>query len=245
MLQIKRKILAFPIQQNFFQNIKSNRRSEPKIIGYIHVLKPTRKLNKLQTVHLDLNQEETSLFNGLSETLQKMIVDANYRNWATVIIDNPSDEEILAFQYFYNEHAKGQYKRKLTKINIETLKLLRNKGAIRVAKLEDAEQNTLCYRIDVVSNELAMSLYECENYDVIYQSANEYLCWNSLIYLRNEGLKIYDFGDMEDLQSLEWRKEQFGGKVATVFSGYISRTLLSHFLLLINRLSSNKRGSVL
>lgn len=245
MLQIRRKLLTFPIQQNFFQEIKSDCRFEPKLIWYTHILKPTRKLNGQQTVHLDLTQKDDALFSGLSLELQKIIVDESHGNWKTVMIDDPSDEEMLTFQHFYNEHAKVQHKRKLSKFNIETLKLLRNKGAIRLAKLEDTEQTILCYRIDVVSNKMAMSLYECKNSQFIHQSVNEYLCWDNFTHFRNEGLTIYDFGDIRDPFTIERINEQFGGSVVTVFSGYISRSFLSHLLLFINRISFNRRGSVL
>lgn len=234
MLQIKRKLFALPFNQVYFQELKCESRYEPEIIYYTHVLKPSRKLQGQKTLHINLKQDELTLFNKMSDKAITILHENKEENWTISRLEHPTDKEIEGFQHFYNVNARKKNGRKLTNFDVQTLKLLRDQNGLVITKMENEQKESICYRIYAVGEEMVMALYTDEQEslnDQIKQNANYLLCWENMKHFGKQGYQIYDFGDIKDVTILEDLKEYFGGNLVTVFSGYISKSLLSQILL--------------
>lgn len=246
MLQISRKLFTLPLNQVYFQELKCDSRYEPKIISYTHVLKPSRKLQGKTTLHINLNLGEFTLFNRLSGNVIQRLDEIREENWTICRVETPTNQEIEDYLHYYNGSAKNKGIRKLNKYDMQTLKLLRDQGGLVITKIASPEKGFISYRIYVVGKEMVMSLYsegqELQT-DNMNRSANYFLCWENMKYFGKQGYQTYDFGDIKDLVFLEELKDSFGGKVVTVYSGYISKTPFSQLFLQFNLKSLKKRLS--
>lgn len=238
MLQISRKFLALPFNQVFFHELKSESRYVPKVISYTHRLKPSRQLQKQQTIHIDLRKNEQHLFEEMSSTIKTIIQSNETKDWNISIIQQPSNEQLIEFQHFYNLHA---VKNKLQKINrsvLQTLMLLREKGGLILTNVKNGNDDPLCYRIYAVDGQNVMTLYttgqSLQTEDAAFRNAYYYLCWENMKQFRSLGYKLYDFGNLKDVNLLNEINESFGGNIVNVFSGYITKSRLSNILLQIN-----------
>ncbi|WP_404427083.1 hypothetical protein LG296_14670 [Ureibacillus chungkukjangi] len=246
MLQISRKLFALPLNQVYFQELKCDSRYEPKLISYTHVLKPSRKLQGKSTLHINLTLDEPTLFYRLSEKVINLLDEIHEESWTISRINNPTDQDIEEYHQFYNLNSRQKDARKLNKYDIQTLKLLRDQGGLVITKIENEQKAVIYYRIYAVGLEMVMELYsEGQGVfnDRIEQCANYFLCWQNIKYFSKQGYQIYDFGDIKDLTLLEELKEGFGGKLVTVFSGYISKSPFSQLLLQFNLKGLKKRLS--
>lgn len=231
MLQISRKYFALPFHHVYFQEVKCDSRFDPKLIRYTHLLKPTRQLQGQKTVHIHLQKEEKILLNSLSTNLRKGIQEIQEKNWNVVIVDKVMDEEIHDFIQFYNLNRKRDKRSKLNRFDMQTLKLLRDKGGLLISKLMNERYETICYRVYVINGEMAMSLYDCSIEGRVKDFANAFLIWENIKYFRRLGYKIYDFGDIKAESQLERLKENYGGTIEIVFSGIISKSFISNMIL--------------
>lgn len=231
MLQISRKYFALPFHHVYFQDKKYDSRFDPKLIRYTHLLKPTRQLQGQKTVHIHLQKEEKILLNSLSTHFRKGIQEIQEKSWNVVIVDKVMDQEIHDFIQFYNSNRKRDKRRKLNRFDMQTLKLLREKGGLLISRLMDDRNETICYRAYVINGEMAMSLYDCNIEGRVEDFGNAFLIWENIKYFRRLGYKIYDFGDIKEESQLEHLKENYGGTIETVFSGVISKSFISNMLL--------------
>ncbi|QCR33418.1 hypothetical protein [Lysinibacillus sp. SGAir0095] len=246
MLQISRKLFALPFNQVFFQESKYGSRYEPKIICYTHVLKPSRKLQAKKTVHINLRNGESTLYNRMSDHVINLLDEIQEENWTITRFDHPSDQDIEEFQQLYNSNAIQKEARKLNRFDLQTLKLLRDQGGLVITKIENEHKDTEYYRVYVTGKEMVMALYDngqALQSDKLSKSANYFLCWDNMKYFGMQGYRIYDFGDIKDSTLLEELKENFGGKMVTVFSGYVSTSPISQLLLQFNLRGLKKRLS--
>jgi len=245
MLQISRKLFALPFNQVYFQELKRESiRYEPKVICYTHVLKPSRKLQGQQALHIDLKKGEQ--FYGVSDTLLTLLMNEQTEKWTISRFHHPTDQQIEDFQQFYNLYAKQKDSGKLNKFDAQTLKLLRDQGGLLMTKVESEQQEAIGYRVYVVGEEMVMALYSAERAlpnESIKLSPNYFLCWENMKYFSKQSYQLYDFGDIKDSTVLQELKENFGGKLVTVFSGYISNSLVSQMLLQFNLKGLKKKLS--
>jgi hypothetical protein len=241
MLQISRKFLALPFNQVFFHELKGESRYVPKVISYTHRLKPSRQLQMQQTIHIDLRKNEQLLFEGLSSTIKNIIQSNETKDWSISIIQQPSNEQLIEFQRFYNLHAVQNKLPKINRSALQTLMLLRDKGGLIVTRVNNKKNDPLCYRIYAVDGQNVMSLYSTGQSllqeDETLKNAYYSLCWENMKQFRGLGYKLYDFGDVKDVNLLKDLNESFGGNIVNVFSGYITKSRVSNILLQINGLT--------
>lgn len=231
MLQISRKYFALQLNHVYFQELKDDSRFDPKLIRYTHLLKPSRQLQGQKTVHIDLQKDEQRLLNSMSTDIQNEVQDMQEKNWNISIIDNVKDSDIHDFKQFYNLNRKKEGGRKINNFDIQTLKLLRDKGGLHITKLENERNETICYRVYVINGEMAMSLYDCSQARRTDDYANAFLIWENIKHFRRLGYKVFDFGDIKGEKQLQQLKVNYGGTIVTVFSGFISKTFISAMLL--------------
>lgn len=237
MLQIRRKMFALPFNQVYFQELKSDGRYEPEIICYTHLLKPSRKLKGQITLHIDLKQDEFTLFNSMSYKVINVLKECQHENLLISRVSEPTDGEIDEFQKFHNLNGRGKNILKISNFDVQTMKLLRDQNGLVMTKVENGQGEPMCYRMYVVGKETVMALFNDEqalHHDKTLQNVNYLLCWENVKYFCKLGYKIYDFGDFKNLPLLEELKENFGGKLVTVFSGYVSKSTFRTILLQLN-----------
>lgn len=241
MLQISRKFLALPFNEVFFHELKSESRYAPKVISYTHRLKPSRQLQKQETIHIDLRKSEQLLLEEMSSTIKNIIESSKTNDWCSSIIEQPTDDQIIEFQRFYNAYAVQNKIQKINRYALQTLMLLRDKGGLKITKVTDEHQTILCYRVYAVGGQNVMSLYttgqSLREENEVYRNAYYYLCWENINQFRSLGYKVYDFGRLSDYNLLKDLNENFGGNVVNVYSGYIAKSRLSNILLQINSLA--------
>lgn len=244
MLQIRRKLFALPLNQVYFQRYKGASRYEPRIVRYTHCLKPSRQLEGKKTVHINLKQDEQTLLHSMSHRVIRLLEEANIASWRISRSEKPTREELKEFQQFYNRTAKNAKTIKLTKFDIQTLQLLQEQGALVLTKLENEQGEMICCRAYVVSEEVVMALYQSGHVlldEQMNKCADYFLCWENIRYFSYLGFKTYDFGQLNEGAELEEIRQNFGGKTVTVFSGYVTKSLLSTILFFLTSFNRSQR----
>lgn len=210
-----------------------------KVIGYTHSLVPSRKLVKSETVHIYLTESALSLYLALSKNNRKILRRAQKEAYQVFIYKEPSEENLRAFQQFYNNFAKRKKLESINKSQMEAIMLLNNQGALWLSEIRSICGQTLCYRLDIVHAKKAMSYYvaTCHSQTILdhlkrpIRYANRFLLWHNLLHLKEQGFVLYDMGKLTDDQNVREFKLSFGGQVVNVYSGYIAHSKISALLL--------------
>ena len=227
------------MQHFYFVEKPANVRKSMKVIGYTHSLVPSRKLVKSETVHIYLTESALSLYLALSENNRKILRRAQKEAYQVFIYKEPSEENLRAFQQFYNNFAKRKKLESINKSQMEAIMLLNNQGALWLSEIRSICGQTLCYRLDIVHAKKAMSYYvaTCHSQTILdhlkrpIRYANRFLLWHNLLHLKEQGFVLYDMGKLTDDQNVSEFKLSFGGQVVNVYSGYIAHSKISALLL--------------
>lgn len=227
------------MQHFYFVEKPANVRKSMKVIGYTHSLVPSRKLVKSETVHIHLTESALSLYLALSESNRKILRRAQKEAYQVFIYKEPSEENLRAFQQFYNNFAKRKKLESISKSQMEAIMLLNNQGALWLSEIRSICGQTLCYRLDIVHAKKAMSYYvaTCHSQTTLnhlkrpIRYANHFLLWHNLLHLKEQGFVLYDMGRLMDDQYIREFKLSFGGQVVNVYSGYIAHSKISALLL--------------
>ena len=227
------------MQHFYFVEKPANFRKSMKVVGYTHSLVPSRKLVKSETVHIHLTESELSLYLALSESNRKILRRAQKESYQVFIYKEPSEENLRAFQQFYNNFAKRKKLELISKSQMEAITLLKDQGALWLSEIRSICGQTLCYRLDIVHAKKAMSYYAATCHSQMMPDdlqrpvryANRFLLWHNLLHLKEQGFDLYDMGKLTDDQNVREFKLGFGGQVVNVYSGYITQSKISALLL--------------
>ncbi|MFJ8458951.1 hypothetical protein ACIQ57_07450 [Lysinibacillus xylanilyticus] len=227
------------MQHFYFVEKPANFRKSMKVVGYTHSLVPSRKLVKSETVHIHLTESELSLYLALSESNRKVLRRAQKESYQVFIYKEPSEENLRAFQQFYNNFAKRKKLELISKSQMEAITLLKDQGALWLSEIRSICGQTLCYRLDIVHAKKAMSYYAATCHSQMMPDdlqrpvryANRFLLWHNLLHLKEQGFDLYDMGKLTDDQNVREFKLGFGGQVVNVYSGYITQSKISALLL--------------
>ncbi|MEX3747292.1 MULTISPECIES: hypothetical protein [Lysinibacillus] len=238
-LSIKSKRWNIAMQHFYFVEKPANFRKSMKVVGYTHSLVPSRKLVKSETVHIHLTESELSLYLALSESNRKVLRRAQKESYQVFIYKEPSEENLRAFQQFYNNFAKRKKLELISKSQMEAITLLKDQGALWLSEIRSICGQTLCYRLDIVHAKKAMSYYAATCHSQMMPDdlqrpvryANRFLLWHNLLHLKEQGFDLYDMGKLTDDQNVREFKLGFGGQVVNVYSGYITQSKISALLL--------------
>jgi len=247
MLQISRKLFSLPLNQVYFQEMKCDCRYEPKLVCYTHALKPRRKLQGKKALHMKLTQDDSTWFYRMSDEIITLMEENRFEQWTITRLHHPTNQDIKEFQEIYNLNAKQKRSRRLNKFDVQTLQLLRDQGGLVITRLENESKEFAYFRIYVVGKKMVMALYDegqALQSEKISRSANYFLCLENMKHFGSLGYQIYDFGDIKDSTRLKELKENFGGELVTVFSGYRSKSPFSELLLQFNLKNLKKRLSI-
>lgn len=244
MITIERKLLNVKIQSHYFA--KENFEYDPKvhIKAFSHSFVPRNSLRTLETLQIDLTKDRDDLLMDMHKTARSRIRRGEEQDFEHVIIENPSDRDLLAFQTFYNDFAKNKKTHTCNSFHMKTMKLLREKNALLLTYMQDKHQEIFCYRVYIVDGTFAMNLYSASHFRMtdnpkvkkLLSHASRYLVWKCLLYFKDKGYKVYDVGGLTDNDNIRRFKLGFGGKIVSVYSGYEADSSIGAFVLRIRNL---------
>ncbi|QDQ03318.1 hypothetical protein FOH38_05280 [Lysinibacillus fusiformis] len=227
------------MQHIYFAEKPANIRKPMKLVYHTHSLVPSRKLAKSETVHIQLTDHERTMYTALSKNNQKLLRRAQQEAYQIFLYEKPTEENLRAFQRFYNNFAKRKKIEQISKAHMEFISLLNNKGALLLSEVRSICGQTLCYRLDIVHANKAMSYFvaTCQPLSMPahlkrpIRYANRFLLWHNLLHLKQQGCLLYDMGELTDVETIRAFKLSFGGQVVDVYSGFIAQSKISALLL--------------
>ncbi|QQZ07860.1 hypothetical protein [Heyndrickxia vini] len=251
MLSVSRKIWGITITQIYFPEESFPFDPSIDVVGITHSTIPMNGLIPIETLQKDLTKDVEELFMDISKSTRKQIKQAQKDpNLKKFILVNPSNEEILQFRDFYNQFAKLKNTYCCTPFHVETLKLLRDQNALIITKIENIDQQPLCYRVYVVNGKRSMPFYSASHYRLTNDSnfkrltskAHRMLQWEDMLYFKSKGYQIYDSGGLTNDINIRNFKLEFGGKIITEYSGYLSYTFLGNLVLHVRQWNMSKKS---
>ena len=215
-----------------------------KLVCYTQTKRPEKHLEGHTTLQIVLQQDESVLLADLSKMNRYMLRRAKKEPYEVIVKENPTDLELKEFQQFYNEFAKMKDTNRVRKFHMQTLKLLREKGALVYTKLQNDQGDALCYRIYIVNDDMVLNLYTGtaawikDRPDLKQQIrfANRYLLWENVMMFRSRGYATYDFGALTSVEEIKEFKLGFGGQEVDVYFGYLTDSTLGNLLLRLRQL---------
>ncbi|WP_354472094.1 hypothetical protein [Lysinibacillus parviboronicapiens] len=215
-----------------------------KLVCYTQTKQPEQKLEGHTTLQIILQQEEDALLADLSKMNRYMLRRAKKEPYQVIVKENPTDLELKEFQQFYNAFAKMKDTNRVRKFHMQTLQLLREKGALVYTKLQNYEGDALCYRLYIVDGDMVLNLYTGtaawikDRSDLKQQIrfANRYLLWENIMMFRNRGFARYDFGALTNKEEIKEFKLGFGGQEVDVYFGYLTDSMIGKLFLQLRKL---------
>ena len=204
---------------------------------YFYTSKYHDSCKKIHTLHIDLSKSIEQLFLEMHYNTKRKIKQAHKEKLQVFFCDAPTDEEIKIFSDFYNVFAKSK---NLSKCSITKLKALCQENALVISVVKDEFSNPLCYHAIIGDGVRAIALYSSSHYRLpsgedkrnLIGQANRYLHWSEIKYFKERGFSIYDFGGLslnvkdEALYNIDNFKMSFGGEVVSLYTYYITNSLL-------------------
>lgn len=185
---------------------------------------------------IDLLQNEEVILQQFSKTRKYEVRRAKERDNLKVLFqDALEDAELSEFEEYYNRFADQTDGLMGHRLDIEKVKALNKQKQFVLAKILDSESNVLVmhgYIIDMEKKIAALfsssSHFREENEKkALISRANGLLHYESMLYFKNRGLNIYDFGGIY-LGNINLRyanvtsfKQSFGGKKMVFQNGII------------------------
>jgi lipid II:glycine glycyltransferase (peptidoglycan interpeptide bridge formation enzyme) len=207
----------------------------------------TEKTQSFYTIVLDLTQDIPDLIGACNDTTRYEIKHAN-ANDNLVYIYNDNDAELKKFVLFYNEFAKAK---SLLPINVNKLKAYSMAGNLLLTKSVSKDNNvTLVYHAYYCSKNRVRLLNSASLYRETVDKqkrkqigmANRWLHWQDILYFKQQGINIYDFGgwyngksDKEKI-SINRFKEGFGGKIIKGYNYQYGLTIKGKMYLLVKKI---------
>ncbi|SMO49220.1 hypothetical protein [Solitalea koreensis] len=231
MFKYEKKIWGLKMYENWFE-YKSNDNSIFSLNAYLHIRDNSHK----KTFHLKrnsysveniLNESDDQLLARFSKTNRYQIKKAIKEG-----INCSQENDLLKFENFFNQFAKEKH---LPKVSARNLKSLEPNLTISFACLNN---HTLVAHSYITDQDLGIvRLYHSasKRLDETYENltigmANKLLHYKDMIFFKENGFKIYDFGGYyestnKSLQGINRFKLSFGGEKVT-HSNYFSPTCL-------------------
>ena len=217
------------------------------IMMYTNSLRPIPTLTEQETLQIDLTLSEEELFRNIKKSNRSQIKQATTKSFTHIIETQPSNEELLHFQHYYNQFAKDKNTYHCNSFHLKTLQLLRDQNALIVTKISDNQNRIFCYRIYLSDCIRALTLYSASHFRVsdlpenkrLFSLASRYLLWRNILWFKQNGHVVYDLGSLTNDENIRQFKMGFGGAIVKVYSGYVPKNRLGKFVLCIRNLKMN------
>ena len=161
MIIIKRKIGFIDLMHIFLAKEYVPDLAKKKIVVHVYSRTPIPNSEEGITYQINLEKNESELLEGMSKKNRYMLRRAEKEPYEVIVKDNPTDEELKEFQQFYNKFITVKKTININNFRLNTLKLLRNKGALVFTKLQNTNGEALCYQIHIIDEDLVLSQYTC------------------------------------------------------------------------------------
>lgn len=184
--------------------------------------------------HIDLSLNDEEILQQFSKTRRYEVRRAKERDNLEVEFHTNLDEiELKEFETFYNSFAKQTGE--LGKLDIEKVRALNATGQFVLAKVKDNNHEVLTIHGYVIDKEkriaalFSSSSFFRENQEkkALIARANALLHYQSMIYFKNNGYEIYDFGGVylgdknKHYMTVAAFKRSFGGNIARYQNGFM------------------------
>lgn len=150
-LSIRSKRWNIAMQHIYFAEKPANIRKPMKLVCHTHSLVPSRKLAKSETVHIQLTDNERTMYTALSKNNQKKCFVVHSRKLIKYFyMKNRLKRIYVHFNGFIMILRKGKKIEQINKVQMESISLLNNRGALFLSEVRSICGQTLCYRLDIV-----------------------------------------------------------------------------------------------
>lgn len=243
LIRVKRKLLFFEIIDVFLAEEFKPKLTKKNIIVYHYAKVSGEKLFKEITYQINLENDENELLANMNKRNRNKLRRAKKEPYVVMVKDNPTDEDLIEFQQFYNQFVKIKKAKKINIIQIRRLKLLRNMGVLVFTKLQNTNGEALCYQIRLIDNDLVLSLYGCtaawiQNRPDLKQQiryANRYLLWENVLLFKKRGYKTFDYGGITEIIDINQFKEDFGFREVVTYHGLETKSIIGKILIILHR----------
>ena len=252
MIIIKRKIGFIDLMHIFLAKEYVPDLAKKKIVVHVYSRTPIPNSEEGITYQINLEKNESELLEGMSKKNRYMLRRAEKEPYEVIVKDNPTDEELKEFQQFYNKFITVKKTININNFRLNTLKLLRNKGALVFTKLQNTNGEALCYQIHIIDEDLVLSQYTCtaawiqDRPDLKQQIrfANRYLLWKNILFFKKRGFKIYDFGGKIDISEINKFKEDFGFEEVATYHGRETQSIVGKIIVGLNNWKNDIVGKL-
>lgn len=183
--------------------------------------------------HIDLSLDAEEILQLFSKTRRYEVKRAKERdNLEIEFHTNLNEMELKEFEIFYNSFA--QQTGELGKLNIKKVRALNADGQFVLAKVIDSSHEVLTVHGYVIDKDRGIAaLFSSSSFfreknekRSLISRANGLLHYESMIYFKKNGFKIYDFGGVylgnknPHFMSVSAFKRSFGGEIAVFQNGF-------------------------
>ena len=239
MITIERKIMNVKIQNHYFfrENFEFNPNVHVK--AFSHSFVPRKSLRMLETLQVNLTKDEDELLKEMHKTTRRQIRRASEQELEHVVIENPSNEDLVKFQNFYNRFANNKNTHACNSFHMETMRLLEKQNALILTYIRNEKKEIICYRVYIIDENVAMNLYSVSHFRMadspglkkFLSHANRYLVWKCILLFKDKGYKLYDMGGLTNDENIRNFKLGFGGEIVSVYSGYEANSFIGSIVL--------------
>jgi hypothetical protein len=243
----KRKKLFFRRETAYFVENYRNYKTNADIVFFFQTSVGKKGAYVFNTLLIDLSKNQETLFHELKKDFRRQIRKAvNKDNLKAEFDPKPSYKSIIEFIGYNNEFRKLKG---LCPITEKQLIELADINALTLSYIKDENNNTLCCSSIISDGFRARALQtaslrlkaDTSKERNLIGSANVYLHWAEIVYFKNKGNMIYDFGgisqdeDNQGLQNINRFKLYFGGNTVTEYHFYHARTVKGKLALMLKR----------
>lgn len=246
MIIIDRKIGFINLTHIFLNKEHNPNLAKKKIVVHVYSRISLQNFKEGVTYHIDLQKDKDELLKKMSKMNRYMLRRAEKEPYEFIVIENPTDDNLKEFQRFYNKFILTKKTNNINNFRLNTLKLLRNKGALVFTKLQNINGEALCYQIHIIDEDLVLNLYTCtaawiQNRPDLKQQirfANRYLLWRNILFFKKRGFKIYDFGGRTEISQINKFKEDFGFEEVPTYHGHETQLIVGEIIVNLNNLKN-------
>lgn len=227
--------------------------------AFIESTKRAALYKRVQTLCIDLDQEEEKLRKDMNRTTRYQINKASRDQLTVRHIEAPTSEDITEFAAFFNPFAE---EKGIEPCREYKVKSLRDGSRLVISYVHHENGHKLGGHLYIADGVRSTMLYSCsarfkENNipPIEIGRANRYLHWQDILFFKENDYHVYDFLGLsfdennKEEQNINKFKKGFGGRVEINYNSYIPQTKKGMLMLSLlrwkwrNQLELVKKGS--
>lgn len=232
-----RKKMMLKLEDVYFSDDYVKHTTDCDIIVFLHSKLHKKNAKEFYTLFIDLTKDPETLYMDMRRSYRQQIRKAiENSSLKAVINNNPLENEILEYVEEYNAFAKMK---NLKICDYKLLKQLSYDKSLMLSYIKDVSGTKLCGHLSLLDKERVYCFYSYSSFRNFVDKknmnkiagVNKYLHWSEIIYSKEKGMKIYDFGGLalnenDELRSkIDYFKKGFGGSIVKEYNFYYGKTL--------------------